>query len=552
MPPVLLLAPVALLLMAGLANVVIGLAGWKISRLSAAAGPWAALAVLVAEWVAVRSPQELYVGALGYGANLELRLDAVAFAFGLLILVPTAILLTLQSRSWQESTAAVLGVAAAVLAVEAGGILLTALAGGTAATLAVLQLDTEDIKAKRPSWGMLLAAWLALAWAGVLLQVGGGTVSYGAVPESSLTAPVFTLLAVAALLASGLIPWFGWPYQLWLRRSLRGAGMVLATLHPLGFYLLVRAYAVGAGAYPNPVFNDALSVIGVAIALAGAVRSQAAPDRRAYFADVVPGLSGFGLMALGLGNPLGVVAAIVLLSAAALATASLALLPDRPTRLVPLIMVAAAVGAPPGLAFGARVLGLEATFEAGDLTGLIGVAGAAAWIIGAAAAARAMRLPPGTGLETGHPSSLPVLVLGLAMFVLGPALALLVNAIALPATNAVMSVAPGVLSGGSTSVDTDSTAVPAVALFAPLLVLAAVGAFIAGRPSGPAREAVPPPLFRLPSTTLVSEGRPARSISIPDQYRSLVDLRSLEAAAARGRPLFWLAVVAALVIAVNR
>src|SRR5438477_10520636 len=134
-------------------------------------------------------------------------------------------------------------------AVEAGGVVLTAIAGGTAATLAVILLDTEDPQASRPSWSMLLAGWLALSWVGVILQVDGGTAVYSAVPLVAVTGPVFTLLAASAILASSLFPRRTWPSQLWSRPSLRAAGITVATLYPLGFYLLVRAYELGDGRY---------------------------------------------------------------------------------------------------------------------------------------------------------------------------------------------------------------------------------------------------------------------------------------------------------------
>src|SRR5206468_5707068 len=85
-------------------------------------------------------------------------------------------------------------------AVEGGGVVLTAIAGGTAATLAMILLDTEDPRASRPSWAMLLAGWLALSWFGVILQVGGGTAVFSAVPVATVTGPLFTLLAASAVL----------------------------------------------------------------------------------------------------------------------------------------------------------------------------------------------------------------------------------------------------------------------------------------------------------------------------------------------------------------
>src|SRR5712671_2081012 len=307
MPPLALLAPIALPLFAGGLTAALGLAGLEPGREIVGAGAWGALFVLFMLWLPIRSTQEVTLGPLGFGAGFDLRLDAVAFAFGLVILLPSAILLTLQPRTWQEGTVAALGVAAAVLAVEADGVLLTALAGGTAATLAVIQLDIEDIRAPRPPWGALLAAWLALSWAGVILQVVGGTAVYAAVPVSALTVPVFSLLAVAALMASGLFPWRGWPAQLWSRPSLRAAGMAVATLYPLGFYLLVRAYEMGDGRYPQFWMQVALAGIGVLVAFGAAVRAQGASTRRAYLGEVMPGLGGFALIGISVGTPLGLV-----------------------------------------------------------------------------------------------------------------------------------------------------------------------------------------------------------------------------------------------------
>src|ERR1700694_3423756 len=158
MPSIVLLAPVLLPLMAAGVITAFGLSGFNLGRIAAGAGAWAALVALLAIWLPVRSTQELNLGQLGFGSPFALRIDAVAFAFGLMVLAPAALLLTLQRRTWQEATAGALGLASAVAALEAGGGVLAALAGGTAATLAVIQLDTEGVRAPRAGWGMLLAA----------------------------------------------------------------------------------------------------------------------------------------------------------------------------------------------------------------------------------------------------------------------------------------------------------------------------------------------------------------------------------------------------------
>jgi hypothetical protein len=507
------------------------------------------LALLIL-WLPVRSTQELNLGPLGFGAGFDLRLDGVTFAFGLVILVPAAVLLTLQPRSWQEGTVAALGVGAAMLAVEAGGVLLTALAGGTAATLAVIHLDIEDIRAPRPPWGVMLAAWLALSWAGAILQVVGGTAVFAAVPVSALTVSVFILLAAAALIASGLFPWRGWAAQLWSRPSLRAAGMAVATLYPLGFYLLVRAYEMGDGRYPQPVLGVALSWLGVLVALGVAIRSQSATTRREYLGEVIPGIGGFALMAIGLGTPVGLVAGLVMLATAAVLAACLPLLPDRAGP-ASLLTIATAVGLPPGLAFGARVVGLGATFEAGDFLGLIGIAGAAAWVISMLAAARAIGLPAGRGRPAAE--TFPGIAMALAALTLvaGPALPVVISAFAIPAQSDVMPAAAGSLGGGLTSVVTLQGELPALTLFAPLLLLGAIAYGVSGVFG--VRLQARPRLFTMPGEAAIGRWLThLRAAAVPEQYRSIVNPRALEAAAAGGRPLLWLAALVALAFAVNR
>src|SRR2546430_7795521 len=201
---------------------------------------------------------------------------------------------------------------------------------------------------------------------------------------------------MAAVMASGLYPWRGWAARLWARPSLRATGIMIATVQPLGVYLLVRAYEMGDGRYPNSTLNVALVAWGVLVALGAAVRAQAATTRREYMSEVLPGLAGFALMSVAVGSALGVVAAVILLTAAAVTTTCLPLLPQK-RGAASLLVVAAAAGVPPSLAFGGRLLGLDAAFEVGGAIGLIGVAGVAAGLGSVGAAARAGRAPRGPG-----------------------------------------------------------------------------------------------------------------------------------------------------------
>ena len=299
------LAPILLPLITATLITIMGALGITVGRVAVATGAWSSLISLSAAWIPLRSIQDVALGPLGFGSSFNVRIDSVAFAFGLMIIVPAALLFTFQRRTWQESAIGMLALTAAVAAIEAGDMVLTAIAGASAATLALVLLETEDPKAPRPSWAALLAGWLALAWVGVLLQVRGGTAVYDAVPVSVLTPAVFALLAASALVVSGLFPWRGWPVRMWSRPQLGAAGISLATLYPLGFYVLVRAYEIGDGHYPGPAFNVTLAAIGALVAFGAGMRAQAAPTRREFFGDAVQSFGGLALMSIAIGTPLG-------------------------------------------------------------------------------------------------------------------------------------------------------------------------------------------------------------------------------------------------------
>lgn len=551
MPSLEVLGPIVILLLSAALIAGFGLAGINLGRIACAVGAWGAVLTLLVLWLSVRSTQELNLGPLGLGSSLELRIDAVGFAFAIIIAIPAALLLTLQPRTWQEATAAIVGMAAAIAAVESGGVILTALAGGAAATLAVVQLDTEDVRAPRPRWSVMLAAWLALSWAGVILQDRAGTAAYAAVPVANLTSAVFALLAVAALGASGLFPWRSWPAQMWSRPSLRAAGMTIATVYPLGFYLLVRGYELGDGKYPQPAFGAVLALLGVAVALGAAIRAQGAATRREFLGEVVPGLGGFALMAIALGTPLGLVAGILTMATAAAMTACLALLPDR-AGVAALVAIAAAVGLPPGLAFGARLLGLEAAFEAGVPNGLVGLAGAATWVVWIVAAARAIGLPAGRGHAVAETFPSIATAIAAVTLVAGLAMAAFQTGFANPAQSEVMTGSTsGSVAGGLVAVDTVSTVLPALALFVPLLVIGLLAYAFAG--TSLVRSQARPALFTFPGAGARARAwELVRAARVPEQYRTLLDLRGLEAAAAGGRPVLWLASLVALGFAVTR
>ena len=550
MPSAAVLGPVVIPLLAAAVIAAVGLARFDLGRTAGAGGAWGCVAALLAVWLPVRSSVELILGQLGYGSALDLRIDGVTFAFGLMIAVPIAVLLTLQPRAWPQTALSLLALAAAMAAVEAGGVVLTAIAGGTVATLAVVMLETEDPRAPRPSWALLLAGWLGVAWVGVILQVVGGTAVYTAVPVAAITGPVFAVLAASAVIASCLFPWRTWLAVLWRRPSLRAAAVTIATVYPLGFYLLIRAYELGDGRYPHPLFNVGLAVLGIAAAFAAAARAQAAATRREFFGEVIPGFGGFALTAIAIGTPLGLAAGLILLATASALVACLALLPDG-AGIASVVAVAAAVGLPPGLAFGARVVGVEATFEAGDFLGLIGVASAAAWATWMVAGARAIGLPGGRGRPASETFAGVAMLIATLTLVAGPALAVIQFGMANPVAAEVMQATAGTLTGGRVAVVTVSSVLPVVTLFVPLLLIGVV--IYALTDISAIRTQARPAIFRIPAAASLERFRAAvRAASVPDQYRTILNLKQLEAAAAGGSPVFWLAALVALGFAVTR
>jgi hypothetical protein len=132
----------------------------------------------------------------------------------------------------------------------------------------------------------------------------------------------------------------------------------------------------------------------------------------------------------------------------------------------------------------------------------------------------------------------------------GPALAVLQYVFARAQAD-VMPIVPVALSGGLTSVVTVSTVLPVVALFVPLLIIAVLAYGLAN--AAVIRTQSRPPIFTLPGAGAVARIRSAVvAASVPEQYRSIVNLPALEAAAAAGRPLLWLASLAALGFAITR
>ncbi|MDQ6771929.1 MAG: hypothetical protein M3024_02905, partial [Candidatus Dormibacteraeota bacterium] len=215
MPPSLMLLPPALLLLGTTFS-------WLLSRLSVpggaavgAAAAWLALGAALAVWAAARRvPLEMGVGWQPAGVPGGARLDDLTFAFELLLLLPHALLATLQRRSAPDAALAGLVAGAGAITVVSDRLLLAAVGLAACAAVVAAGLHREPDEA-RPGgfariWLPLVGAGFLALWGALAVLLAGGTTSYGAAPVTALRAPAFLLLAAAALLAAGLVPGLAW------------------------------------------------------------------------------------------------------------------------------------------------------------------------------------------------------------------------------------------------------------------------------------------------------------------------------------------------------
>ena len=120
-----------------------------------------------------------------------------------------------------------------------------------------------------------------------------------------------------------------------------------------------------------------------------------------------------------------------------------------------------------------------------------------------------------------------------------------------PVAAEVMQSSAGSLGGGLTSMVTVSSILPVVTLFVPLLV-AGVAIYLLAD-TGSIRTQARAALFKLPAAATLEQLRAGiRAARVPEQYRSILDLKELELAAAGGNPVLWLAALVALGFAVTR
>ncbi|MDQ6636978.1 MAG: hypothetical protein M3Y62_04235 [Candidatus Dormibacteraeota bacterium] len=539
------LVPPGLLLLAGVLTLLLQAFRLPGGSPLAAAGCLAAGGAALGVWLAGgRNPIELSAPVAIAGTTFGLRLDALSLAVLLCALAPVAMLLASRGGTAGQAGLIALAVTAAAVCSEADRLLLAVAALATCCSLLALASpslrDDSTDSGFASLWLWLAAALLLLLAGAVSVELAGGTSIYSATPVLALTLPAFLLLAGGGAATAGLAPWRPWPVTAWETGAAHSRAVAIALLPPLGFLLVARSYNLGAGHWPGSWLNPTLQGLGVAVALAAAIRAQGSAETGGFLAEVTAFNLGTALLALALGSQAGVAAALAVLAGSALLTGIGPLLTAVPRRLAVVGFLLAA-GAPPAILFGARVLVLQAAVDSGGLSGFFALGEVAAWVVLVAAAVRALRLPASAGEPGG---SVPAWTAGLALaaaLALGLALGLFETGLAL---SAAAELIPGPTPGPPAASQVAGLGWEPLLLGLPLAGLLVL-ALLVRHPAEEAQSLAPEPAFRLPPWPA---RRPTfRLPAMPEDYRSLFDFPAHARALGR-RP--WLGVALTLGIAI--
>jgi len=539
------LVPPGLLLLAGVLTLLLHAFRLPGGSALAAAGCLAAGGAALALWLAGgRNPIELSAPVAVAGTTFGLRLDALSLAVLLCALAPVAMLLAAEGGKAGQAGLTSLAVTAAAVCSEADRLLLAVAALATCCSLLALASpslrDNTSDSGFASLWLWLAAATLLLLAGAVSVELAGGTSIYSATPVLALTLPAFLLLAGGGAATAGLAPWRPWPVTAWRSGAPHSRAVAIALLPPLGFLLLARSYNLGAGHWPGSWLNPTLQLLGVAVALAAAIRAQAAAEAGGFLAEVTAFNLGTALLALALGSQAGVAAALAVLAGSGLLSGIGPLLPAVPRRLAVVGFLLAA-GAPPAVLFGARVLVLQAAVDSGGLSGFFALGEVAAWIVLAAASVRALRLSAVAGEAGGSVLAWTARLALAAALALGLALGLFETGLAL---SAAAELIPAPSPGQPAATQVVALGWEPLLLGLPLAGLLVL-ALLVRHPAEEAPGSAPEPAFRLPAGP--ARPRIFRLPAVPEDYRTLFDF-PVHARALGRRP--WLGVALTLGIAI--
>jgi hypothetical protein len=438
-----------------------------------------------------------------------------------------------------------------LLAIESGGLLVSAIGLGTAATVLLALMERDPAPVPSSFRLVLPAASILIVWAGVLAQTDSATDRWAALPPTLIASAFGLVPLVAGLLLTGFLPGLSWSSHLETgsRRSVALLGV--AVMIPVGFYYLSRFHGSATGGLPAGWLEGGESAVGLVALGIAAMRAQAAKTPAQYFGDLVGALSGLALLGLGSGSTLGLVATMTTIPAIVLVLALVPLLPAGRPRLLA-FTAALAVGAPPSLVFTAWLLTIQNGIELGGPLALVAVAAGLGWLILAFAGARAAHLKGGQADEGSRAARIAIGggLVGGSLLVGWPQSAILVPMLAASASG-------GEFRASYAGFASASGAFPALSIGIVILLLGGL-LMVIGRGSdrghSPAPLAAPlaiPPLISIPGR-LVASSLLGRFPRLALGELGLPRPTGAEAVMARGSIWFWIVLFGVLAYVTRR
>lgn len=165
-------------------------------------------------------------------------------------------------------------------------------------------------------------AWIALLGASALLtRFGGGPQAFSDIPAAAFRGEFLVLLLVSLLAMAGQYPFHGLFVNAASTARPAASIIVPSTTVPVAVYLFLRIQLLASGS--DFALGQTIMVFGAVTALTGAILSLRSREPQELAGPGMVSLSGFVMMATGVGNPLGFAVLLLVISVFVLTAVSL-------------------------------------------------------------------------------------------------------------------------------------------------------------------------------------------------------------------------------------
>jgi multicomponent Na+:H+ antiporter subunit D len=347
---------------------------------------FALLSVLLGQ-VAVNGPQEVVAGGWAADVGIRLRADALGAVFAvlscgvLLASLAQAVITGVQSRATPALT---LFMALGLTGLFLTGDVFSFYVFFELAMIAAYSLTAATGNGRRVGAAFIFAVVNLIGSFLFLIAIGAlyratGTLEMQAIAERAATIDPNTAILIAVTffvafgIKLGLFPFHFWLPSVYLAVSPHVAAMFAGALANIGAYGLLR---FGGAVLPKELALSATALIAIgSVSIAyGALQAIARRDTREVLAYSSIGHAGYVLVALGLGGPVGLGAAVIFSVANSLNKTLLFLASELRGRLMAtafLIGILSVAGVPPTAGFFGKAALFDAGVDAGSIATVV-------------------------------------------------------------------------------------------------------------------------------------------------------------------------------------